>query len=72
MLTRFLMAGLLVLGLSSGARAADREDLQIFRNISTQVLRYSYFTIFDSVHARGRTSARNGRNACTARHFGLA
>ena len=51
MLTRFLMAGLLVLGLSSGAWAADREDLQIFRNISTQVLRYSYFTIFDSVHA---------------------
>jgi len=51
MLTRFLMAGLLVLGLSSGARAADREDLQIFRDISTQVLRYSYFTIFDSVHA---------------------
>ena len=51
MLTRFLMAGLLVLGLSSGARAADRDDLQIFRNISTQVLRYSYFTIFDSVHA---------------------
>ena len=51
MLTRFLMAGLVVLGLSSGARAADRDDLQIFRNISTQVLRYSYFTIFDSVHA---------------------
>ena len=51
MLTRFLIAGLLVLGLSSGARAADREDLQIFRNISTEVLRYSYFTVFDSVHA---------------------
>src|SRR5438034_6596668 len=51
MLTRFLMAGLLVLGLSSGARAADRADLQVFREISTQVLRYSYFTIFDSVHA---------------------
>ena len=45
------MAGLLVLGLSSGAQAADRGNLQIFRDISTQVLRYSYFTIFDSVHA---------------------
>jgi hyperosmotically inducible protein len=45
------MAGLLVLGLSSGAYAADRQDLQIFRNISNQVLRYSQFTIFDSVHA---------------------
>ena len=51
MLTRFLMAGLLVLGLSSGARAADREDLQIFRDISNQVLRYSHFTVFDSVQA---------------------
>jgi hyperosmotically inducible protein len=45
------MAGLLVLGLSSGAQAGDRGDSQIFRDISTQVLRYSYFTIFDSVHA---------------------
>ncbi|HEV8317350.1 MAG TPA: BON domain-containing protein [Vicinamibacterales bacterium] len=51
MLTRFLMAGLLVLGLSSGAQAADRVDLQTFRDISNQVLRYSHFTIFDSVHA---------------------
>ena len=45
------MAGLLVLGLSSGAQAADREDLQIFRDISNQVLRYSHFTVFDSVQA---------------------
>ena len=45
------MAGLLVLGLSSGAQAADRVDLQTFRDISNQVLRYSHFTIFDSVHA---------------------
>jgi len=51
MLTRFFMAGLLVLGLSSAAQAASSEDLQIFRDISVQVLRYSYFTIFDSVHA---------------------
>jgi hyperosmotically inducible protein len=51
MLARFFMAGLLVLGLASGAQAADREDLQVFRDISNQVLRYSYFTIFDSVHA---------------------
>ena len=51
MLTRFFMAGLLVLGLSSATQAATREDLQIFRDISTQVLRYTHFTIFDSVHA---------------------
>ena len=51
MLARFFMAGLLVLGLASGAQAAERGDLQVFRDISNQVLRYSYFTIFDSVHA---------------------
>ena len=51
MLARFFVAGLLLFGLSSGAQAATREDLQIFRDVSNQVLRYSYFTIFDSVHA---------------------
>jgi hyperosmotically inducible protein len=35
----------------AAAPAAGREDLQIFRDISRQVLRYSHFTIFDSVHA---------------------
>jgi hyperosmotically inducible protein len=41
----------LVLGLSASSYAADREDLQIFRDVSNSVLRYSRFTIFDSVHA---------------------
>lgn len=51
MLTRLVTIMVLVLGLSVSAYAADREDLQIFRDVSNQVLRYSRFTIFDSVHA---------------------
>ena len=56
MFTRFFIAAALVLGLGSQALAADRENLQIFRDVSTQVLRYTQFTIFDSVHA----SVENG------------
>jgi hyperosmotically inducible protein len=51
MLTRIAVALVLFLGLAAGASAADREDLQIFRGVSNEVLRYSRFTIFDSVHA---------------------
>jgi hyperosmotically inducible protein len=31
--------------------AAERENLEIFRDVSQQVLRYPHFTIFDSLHA---------------------
>lgn len=51
MLKRFMVAAALMLGLAANASAADRKDLQIFRDISKQVLRYTQFTIFDSVHA---------------------
>jgi hyperosmotically inducible periplasmic protein len=51
MLTRLILTTLLVLGLGSNASAEQRENLQIFRDVSSQVLRYSQFTIFDSVHA---------------------
>jgi hyperosmotically inducible periplasmic protein len=51
MLTRLVMTVVLALGLSASAYAAEREDLQVFRDISKEVLRYSRFTIFDSVHA---------------------
>lgn len=51
MLKRFMVAVVLMLGLTANASAADRQDLQIFRDISRQVLRYTQFTIFDSVHA---------------------
>ena len=51
MLTRLASTMVLVLGLSVSAYAAEREDLQIFHDVSKQVLRYTRFTIFDSVHA---------------------
>lgn len=51
MSTRLLSSLVLVLGLSVSAYGAEREDLQVFRDVSKQVLRYSRFTIFDSVHA---------------------
>lgn len=51
MLTRIAQPMVLVLALSVSAYAQEREDLQIFRDVSSQVLRYSRFTIFDSVHA---------------------
>jgi hyperosmotically inducible protein len=51
MVTRLLAATALALGLSVSAYGQEREDLQIFRDISKEVLRYSRFTIFDSVHA---------------------
>lgn len=51
MLTRLLTAAVLVLGLASTAGATSRENLEIFRDVSKQVLRYTQFTIFDSVHA---------------------
>jgi hyperosmotically inducible protein len=51
MLTRLVTTVVLILGFSASSYAAEREDLQIFRDVSNSVLRYSRFTIFDSVHA---------------------
>jgi hyperosmotically inducible periplasmic protein len=52
MLIRLVSTVVLIVGLSAGsAFAADREDLQVFRDVSKQVLRYSRFTIFDTVNA---------------------
>ena len=44
-------SALLALGCVSPALAADRPDLDLFRDVSRQVSNYAYFTIFDSVHA---------------------
>jgi hyperosmotically inducible protein len=41
----------LVMLVGSTASAQERKDLQIFRDISDQVNRYSQFTIFDDVEA---------------------
>lgn len=40
----FLLAG-------APAIAAQHDNLQLFRDVQRQVLRYAHFTIFDSVHA---------------------
>ena len=46
-----LMAFALVFTLTSASHAQERKDLQIFNDISTQVNRYTQFTIFDSIDA---------------------
>ncbi len=45
------MAFALVLTFAGASSAQDRKDLQIFNDISTQVNRYTQFTIFDSIDA---------------------
>jgi hyperosmotically inducible protein len=45
------VVALVMLAIGAPASAAERSDLQIFRDVSRQVLRYSQFTIFDSIHA---------------------
>jgi len=51
MLSRLLTAVVVVLSASAPAGAAGSENLQLFRDVQRQVLRYTHFTIFDSVHA---------------------
>ena len=51
------MLVVLTLCVVSAASAQERKDLQIFRDISNQVNRYTQFTIFDNVEA----SVTNGR-----------
>ncbi len=46
-----LMALALVVTLTGTSDAQDRKDLQVFNDISTQVNRYTQFTIFDSIDA---------------------
>jgi len=50
MFAKSIAAVTVVLALSTPAWAADRTDLQVARDVSKQVLTYSQFTIFDSVH----------------------
>ena len=50
-MTRILAAVLVMLALAAPAGAAGSEDLQVFRDVQKQVLRYPHFTIFDSVNA---------------------
>jgi hyperosmotically inducible protein len=52
MFARFAVTVIVMLAMSAPAWAQGREDLQIFKDISRQVLRYPHFTIFDSVNAQ--------------------
>jgi osmotically-inducible protein OsmY len=52
MITRLSMLTLAVVFAATGAGfAQERKDLQIFNDISTQVNRYTQFTVFDSIDA---------------------
>jgi hyperosmotically inducible protein len=48
--TAALVMGLGTFGLTAPAAAADRENLEVFRDVQKQVLRYAHYTIFDSVN----------------------
>jgi hyperosmotically inducible periplasmic protein len=50
MFARFLIAALMLIAVSAPAFA--KENLQIFREVQREVLRYPHFTIFDSVNAQ--------------------
>jgi hyperosmotically inducible protein len=53
MFARFVATALVVLATGSSAGAtAQKENLQVFRDVQRQVLQYPHFTIFDSVSAQ--------------------
>ena len=50
-MTKAVFVALLALGVGTRAWAADRTNLEVLNDVATQVSRYAYFTIFDSVNA---------------------
>jgi hypothetical protein len=50
-MSRFVLSAVLSLALASPAWAGDPKNLTVFNEVSKTVQRYSFFTIFDSVHA---------------------
>src|SRR5262245_63812322 len=53
MFARFVATALVVLAAATSAGAtAQKENLQLFREVQQQVLQYPHFTIFDSVSAQ--------------------
>ena len=52
MITKVIATAIVMLAMSAPAWAQDRENLEIYRDVSEQVLRYPQFTIFDSIHAQ--------------------
>ena len=51
MFTRIISAAFLALAAVTPAWAAQPTNLELYRSVQTQVLRYSHFTVFDSVSA---------------------
>ena len=52
MLARVITVAIALLVWVTPARAADKENLLVFRDVQRQVLQYPHFTIFDNVDAR--------------------
>ena len=52
MLARIMTVAFAVLVVAAPAHAANKENLQVFRDVQRQVLQYPHFTIFDSVDAQ--------------------
>jgi hyperosmotically inducible protein len=50
-MSRLILSALLTVALASPAWAADRNNLEVYHDVSNAVQRYSFFTIFDAVHA---------------------
>ena len=51
MFARVVAAAIVAFAMSTPAWAAQRSNLETFRDVQQQVLRYPNFTVFDSVHA---------------------
>ena len=51
MFARFVAAAAVMLAMSAPAFAADSGSLQLFRDVSRQVLKYPHFTVFDNIQA---------------------
>ena len=51
MLARIITVAIALLIAVTPARAADKANLQVFKEVQRQVLQYPHFTIFDSVDA---------------------
>ena len=51
MFTRVVATAIVLFAMSTPAWSAQRSNLETFRDVQTQVLRYPHFTVFDSLHA---------------------
>ena len=50
-MARWIVMLLFSFGVVASASAQEREDIDVFKDVATQVQRYVYFSIFDAVHA---------------------